>query len=46
MILAGGRDTEQDTVSFRYRDGRQDNDVPLKQALEIILDAIASKQQV
>jgi threonyl-tRNA synthetase len=33
-------------VSFRFRDGRQDNDVPLEQALQIVLDAIASKQQV
>jgi threonyl-tRNA synthetase len=46
MILAGARDLEQNTVSFRFRDGRQDNDVPLEQALQIVLDAIASKQQV
>jgi len=46
MMLAGARDLEQNTVSFRFRDGRQDNDVPLEQALQIVLDAIASKQQV
>jgi threonyl-tRNA synthetase len=46
MILAGARDLEQNTVSFRFRDGRQDNDVPLEKALQIVLDAIASKQQV
>jgi threonyl-tRNA synthetase len=46
MILAGARDLEQNTVSFRFRDGRQDNDVPLEQALQIVLIAIASKQQV
>ena len=46
MILAGARDLEQNTVSFRFRDGRQDNDVPLEQALQLVLDAIASKQQV
>jgi threonyl-tRNA synthetase len=46
MMLAGARDLEQNTVSFRFRDGRQDNDVPLDQALQIVLDAIASKQQV
>lgn len=46
MILAGGRDVEQSTVSFRYRDGRQDNDVPLADALRTVLEAIESKQQV
>ena len=46
MVLAGGRDVEQSTVSFRYRDGRQDNDVPLADALRTVLEAIESKQQV
>jgi hypothetical protein len=33
-------------VSFRYRDGRQDNDISLSDAKKLILDAIAEKKQV
>jgi len=33
-------------LSFRYRDGSQENDVPLDRAKEIILSAIREKRQV
>lgn len=46
IVLAGGRDAEASTVSFRFRDGSQQNDVPLAEAKRIILDAISSKKQV
>ena len=46
ILLAGGRDAEASTVSFRFRDGTQQNEVPLAQAKEIILSAIADKKQV
>jgi threonyl-tRNA synthetase len=46
ILLAGARDQEAGTVSFRYRDGSQENDVPLVRAKEIILSAIREKRQV
>jgi len=46
MLLAGARDAENGTVSFRFRDGNQQNDVPLKEAKDIILSAINQKRQV
>ncbi len=46
ILLAGGRDAEASTVSFRFRDGTQQNDVPLAEAKSIILSAIADKKQV
>ena len=46
ILLAGGRDAENGTFSFRYRDGSQENDLTKEQALSLILDAIESKTQV
>jgi threonyl-tRNA synthetase len=46
MLLAGARDAENGTVSFRFRDGNQQNDVPLTEAKDIILSAINQKRQV
>ena len=46
ILLAGGRDAEASTVSFRFRDGTQQNDVPLAEAKKIILEAISEKKQV
>ena len=46
ILLAGGRDAENGTFSFRYRDGSQENDLSKKQALALILNAIESKTQV
>ncbi len=46
ILLAGGRDMENGTFSFRYRDGSQENDLTKQQAFELILNAIESKTQV
>ena len=46
ILLAGARDQEAKTLSFRYRDGSQENDVSIVRAKEIILSAIADKKQV
>lgn len=46
IVLAGARDMESGTVSFRFRDGSQQNDVALQEAKEIILSAIREKRQV
>ena len=46
ILLAGGRDAENGTFSFRYRDGSQENDLSKEQALGLILDSIESKTQV
>lgn len=46
IVLAGGRDVENGTFSFRYRDGSQENDLTREQAFNLILDAIESKTQV
>ena len=46
ILLAGERDVSNQTVSFRYRDGRQDNDISLADAKKIILEAIENKKQV
>ena len=46
ILLAGARDAEASTVSFRFRDGSQQNDVPLAEAKALILDAISQKKQV
>jgi threonyl-tRNA synthetase len=46
IVLAGERDAAAGTVSFRYRNGEQQNDVPLEDALALILEAVESKRQV
>lgn len=46
MILAGERDRDAGTVSFRYRSGEQRNDVPIDEALSEIVETIALKRQV
>jgi threonyl-tRNA synthetase len=46
IVLAGGRDAENGTFSFRYRDGSQENDLTRQQALELVMNAIESKTQV
>jgi threonyl-tRNA synthetase len=37
---------ESGAVSFRYRDGRQDNGVPVEEAIERIAAAVADRRQV
>lgn len=46
MLIAGGEDVEKGAVSFRYRDGRQDNGVPVAEAIERVVAAVESREQV
>ena len=46
ILIAGGEDQEAGAVSFRYRDGSQDNGVPVDEAVQRIVSAIASREQV
>ncbi|MDT7613120.1 MAG: threonyl-tRNA synthetase [Pseudonocardiales bacterium] len=43
MLLAGARDAEAGAVSFRFRDGTQRNGVPVAEAVQTIVDWIASR---
>ena len=45
-LIAGGDDVAANAVSFRYRDGRQDNQVPIADAVDRILTAIENREQV
>ena len=46
MVIAGDQDLEAGAVSFRYRDGRQDNGVPVDEAIARVAEAVASRSQV
>ncbi len=46
MLIAGGQDRDSNAVSFRFRDGTQENGVPVDSAVKRILDAISTKSQV
>ena len=46
MLIAGADDVEAGAVSFRYRDGRQDNGVPIADAIARVLEAVATRSQV
>ncbi len=46
MLIAGDADVEAGAVSFRYRDGRQDNGVPVAEAIERIRAAVEAREQV
>ena len=46
MLIAGGEDRDANAVSFRFRDGSQENGVPVSAAVERILEAIRTKVQV
>ena len=46
MVIAGDQDVEAGAVSFRYRDGRQDNGVPLEEAISRVAEAVAAHVQV
>lgn len=43
-LIAGGEDAEAGAVSFRYRDGSQENGVPIEQAIAKITAAIAERK--
>ncbi|MBO9569672.1 MAG: threonine--tRNA ligase [Cellulomonas iranensis] len=46
VLIAGGEDAEAGAVSFRYRDGRQDNGVPVDEAIERIVTDVRDRVQV
>ena len=46
MLLAGDDDVAKGAVSFRYRDGSQNNGVPVASAVEEIVDTIERRVQV
>jgi threonyl-tRNA synthetase len=46
VLIAGGEDADAGAVSFRFRDGTQDNAVPVADAVKRIVEAIATKAQV
>ncbi len=46
MVIAGDSDVEAGAVSFRYRDGRQDNGVPIDEAIARVVAAVDSREQV
>ncbi len=45
-LIAGGEDAEAGAVSFRFRDGSQDNGVPVADAVARIVEAVRTKAQV
>ena len=46
QLIAGGEDMDRGAVSFRMRDGSQDNGIPVDEAVERIVAAIRDKVQV
>jgi len=46
VLIAGGEDAEAGAVSFRFRDGSQDNGVPVADAVARIVESIRTKAQV
>lgn len=46
VLIAGGEDVEAGAVSFRYRDGRQENAVPVDEAVERVVAAVREHAQV
>ena len=46
MLIAGGQDRDSGAVSFRFRDGTQENGIAVGEAVARILEAIENKSQV
>ena len=46
MVIAGDRDVEEGAVSFRYRNGDQDNGVSVDDAIARVVDAVERRVQV
>ncbi|MBK7625094.1 MAG: threonine--tRNA ligase [Kineosporiaceae bacterium] len=46
QLIAGGDDVAAGAVSFRFRDGRQDNGVPVDEAITRIVEAVRTRVQV
>ena len=45
-LIAGEEDRSNNAVSFRYRDGSQENGLPIETAIERVLAAVEAKDQV
>ncbi|GAA2008717.1 threonine--tRNA ligase [Brevibacterium samyangense] len=45
-LIVGGEDRDAQAVSFRFRDGSQENGVPVADAITTITEAIATRAQV
>ncbi|GAB3285136.1 threonine--tRNA ligase [Sinomonas notoginsengisoli] len=43
VLIAGGEDAEAGAVSFRFRDGSQDNGVPVETAVARIVEAVRTR---
>jgi threonyl-tRNA synthetase len=46
MVIAGDKDLEAGAVSFRYRDGQQDNGVPVDEAIARVVEGVEQRVQV
>ena len=46
LLIAGDDDVAKGAVSFRFRDGSQDNGVPVADAVARIVKAVESREQV
>ncbi len=46
MLIAGDDDMAAGAVSFRYRDGHQDNGVSIEEAISRVVAAVESREQV
>nr|WP_210727359.1 threonine--tRNA ligase [Sanguibacter hominis] len=46
VLIAGGEDVEAGAVSFRFRDGSQENGIPVADAIERIVAAVRDRAQV
>ena len=46
VLIAGGEDVAAGAVSFRYRDGHQENGVPVAEAIERVVTAVRDRVQV
>ena len=46
MVIAGDDDVAAHAVSFRYRDGHQENGVPVDEAIQRVVNAVVTKGQV
>jgi threonyl-tRNA synthetase len=46
LLIAGEDDRVAGAVSFRFRDGRQDNGVPVDEAVDRIVEAVRTRTQV
>lgn len=45
VLIAGGDDVDAGAVSFRFRDGSQENQVPVDEAVKRIVEAVRSREQ-